>query len=172
MDNPNKPPQPPPPKVIPPEETPILTEIGRIDEHLDGTEQLSPEAKRGLIIVGIAFAILVILFFAGAIWLFNQPPMKVAYIRDIFIIFMALMSLVTLLVMVVLMVQLARLLNLLQNEIGPILVSMNVTISNLRGTTLFLSENLTEPVIKLNEYLAGLSQLFALLGLSRKPPKS
>jgi hypothetical protein len=64
-----------------------------------------------------------------------------------------------------------RLINLLQNEIRPILDSTNETVSTLRGTTAFLSNNLVEPVIKLNEYLAGFSQLLQVMGLGRKSTK-
>ena len=65
----------------------------------------------------------------------------------------------------------ARLINLLQNEIKPILYSTNETVSTLRGTAAFLSDNLAEPVIKLNEYLAGFMQALAVLGLVRKNKK-
>jgi len=60
----------------------------------------------------------------------------------------------------------------LQNEIKPILDSINETTANLRGTTTFLSDSLVEPVIKLNEYLAGFMQTLAILGLIRKGTKS
>jgi hypothetical protein len=42
----------------------------------------------------------------------------------------------------------------------------------LRGTTVFLSDNLVQPVIKMNEYLAGFSQLLQVIGLAKKSPKS
>jgi hypothetical protein len=93
----------------------------------------------------------------------------VSRIRDVFIILMALESLLIGLVLIVLIVQLARLTNLLQNEIKPILDSTNETVSTLRGTTAFLSTNLVEPVIKLNQSLAALHKLVELLGISRKP---
>jgi predicted PurR-regulated permease PerM len=67
---------------------------------------------------------------------------------------MALTSLVLGIALVVLIAQLAILINLLQNEIRPILDSTTETVNTLKGTTQFLSNNLTEPVIKLNEYLA------------------
>jgi len=94
----------------------------------------------------------------------------VARIRDVFIILMALESLLIGLVLVLLIVQLSRLTNLLQNEIKPILDSTNETVSNLRGTTAFLSANLVEPVIKLNESIAALQRLFEILGIGRKRP--
>jgi hypothetical protein len=81
---------------------------------------------------------------------------------------MALESIFVGLVLVILMIQLARLINLLQNEVQPILDSTNETISNLRGTTEFLSANLAEPIIKLNEYLAGLQKLTEIFRFKRR----
>jgi predicted PurR-regulated permease PerM len=69
---------------------------------------------------------------------------------------------------VVLAVQVATLVNLLQNEVRPMLNSTNDTINNLRGTTEFLSENLVEPVIQLNGYLASLKRMLELMGLNKK----
>ena len=67
----------------------------------------------------------------------------------------------------VLVIQVANLINLLQNEIKPILDSTNETVSTLRGTTEFLSDNVVEPVIKMNEYFAGLQQALKVIGLAR-----
>ena len=72
------------------------------------------------------------------------------------------------LVLVILVVQLAQLTNLLQTEIKPILDSTNDTVSTLRGTAKFLSDNLNEPVIKLNEYLAGLQTITKIVLPTRK----
>lgn len=98
----------------------------------------------------------------------NTAAVSVARLRDVFIIIMALETIFIGLILVVLLVQLARLINLLQNEIKPILDSTNETISNLRGTTEFLGINLAEPVIKLNEYLAGFHKIFEILNFTRK----
>ena len=119
-----------------------------------------------IIAIFIALAILIV----SLIFLFhpNTTPVTVARIRDVFIIVMAVESLFVSLALVILMIQLARLINLLQTEVKPILNSTNETINNLRGTTVFLSTNLTEPVIKLNEYLAGFQKITELLGLKRK----
>lgn len=98
------------------------------------------------------------------------PTTDTAKIRDVFIIFMALVSLVLMVTLVILIYQLSILINLLQNEIRPIVNSTNETVNTLRGTANFLSDNLTEPVIKLNEYLAGFQRLFAMFG-AIKPGK-
>jgi hypothetical protein len=108
---------------------------------------------------------------AGVIWAviyLSGNPESAANFRDIFIIFMAVESLIIGAALVVLIIQVASLINLLQNEVRPILQSTSETVNTLRGTTEFLSENLVEPVIKLNSYLAGLRKFFDLFGSSRK----
>lgn len=133
--------------------------------------QLTPEQRRTLAIV-IVLAIVVLLLIAGSIiFLMNQPAREVARVRDIFIIFMAIQSLLVGLALVVLLIQLARLINLLQNEVRPILDLTNETVSNLRGTTIFLSDNLVSPVMKLNEHLAGLTQLLITIGVIKRTAK-
>jgi membrane protein implicated in regulation of membrane protease activity len=128
---------------------------------------LTAEQRRITIII-IAIAIVVFIVIIGSfLLLMNAKPAAVAQLRDVFIIFLALQSLLIGLVLVILMVQLARLINLLQNEIKPILESTNETVSNLRGTTTFLSDNVVEPIIKMNEYMAGLMKFVAVLGLTR-----
>jgi hypothetical protein len=135
-------------------------------------QTVSPEEQSGQrkLMIGAAIVVLVllVLLVLAVIFLLN-PSTPTEKIRDIFIIFMALESLVLGLALVVLIVQLARLINLLQNEIKPILESTNETVSTLRGTTNFLSDNLVGPVIKMNEYLAALSQMFKIAGLARGP---
>jgi hypothetical protein len=69
--------------------------------------------------------------------------------------------------MIVLMLQLASLINLLQNEVKPILAATTETVNNLRGTAEFLGENVVEPVIKLNGYLAGLQRVLELMGIKK-----
>jgi MFS family permease len=129
--------------------------------------------RQRLAVIGIvaALVILIALMIGGVIFLL-QPATPTDRIRDIFIIFMALESLLLGLVLVILIFQLARLINLLQNEIKPILDSTNETVSTLRGTTNFLSDNLVEPVIKMNEYFAGLQQALRVFGLARGKRKN
>jgi hypothetical protein len=124
--------------------------------------------QRRIIIIAAIGIVLVIVLVIVAVYLLLQPSTPTDKIRDIFIIFMALESLIIGAALVVLVIQLASLINLLNNEIKPILDSTNETINNLRGTTAFLGENLVEPVLKLNSYLAGIQKLLAMVGLKRK----
>jgi hypothetical protein len=122
----------------------------------------------GLIIGGVVILALMIL----GLYLLLQPTTDTARVRDIFIIFMALESLLLGLVLIILIVQIARLTNLLQNEIKPILESTNETVNTLRGTTTFMSDNLVQPVLKLNEYLAAMTKMMTLIGLARRREKN
>ena len=142
---------------------------------IESQAEPSPESLRRqrMIVIGAVVGGLIILalMVLAIIFLLN-PSTPTGKIRDIFIIFMALETLILGLTLVILIVQIARLINLLQNEIKPILESTNETVNTLRGTTTFLSENLVEPVIKLNEYLAALQKMLSLIGLARGRTKS
>lgn len=138
------------------EETPQLQET--VDIAQDSKEMISKK----IIIIGIVVVILVIvLVVLAAIFLLKpENSQTTEQIRDLFLIFMALESLVIGIALVILIVQLASLINLLQNEIRPIINSTSETVNTLKGTASFISDNLSEPVIKLNQYMAMLKQLF------------
>ena len=131
-------------------------------------DELALRRRRNITIVVSIGAVLFVALIVFSIWFLLQPTTQTDQIRDVFIIFMALESLIIGVALVVLVVQLATLINLLQNEVRPMLESTNETLNTLRGTTAFLSENLVEPVIKLNEYLAGLQRVLELMGLKRR----
>jgi hypothetical protein len=112
----------------------------------------------------IAIVVLIVaLIVLGIVLLATADNSTTTRVRDIFIIFMALESLVIGAALVILIVQLSTLINLIQNEIRPILNNTNDTVNNLKGTTAFLSEQMVEPVLKLNAYLAGLKHVLDLL---------
>ena len=132
-------------------------------------EQRAREQQtRRIMISVIAGAVVLLALLGVAIYLLLQPATPTDRIRDVFIIVVALESLVIGVALIVLIVQLASLINLLQNEIRPILKATSDTVNNLRGTAEFLGENVVEPVVKLNGYLAGLYRMLELMGLKKK----
>ena len=135
-------------------------------------EQLAAQKQQRAILTWSIIGIVAILaLLATAIYLLLRPQTDaetVGKIRDVFIIVMALESLLIGAALIVLMIQVASLINLLQNEVRPILQSTTETVNNLRGTAEFLGENIVQPVIKLNGYLAGLQRVIELMGLKRK----
>ncbi|MCJ7735174.1 MAG: hypothetical protein MUP11_11570 [Anaerolineales bacterium] len=126
------------------------------DKDTEGSEK-TPSSWRNILFVVLGLLIIGLLV-AGIVFLVN-PGTDTAKVRDIFIIFMALEFLAIGIVMIILIIQLARLTLLLQNEIKPILDSTSQTANTLRGTTAFLSEHMVEPVLKMNQYLAGLNRI-------------
>ncbi len=144
-----------------PPTTPALTEPG--SEAPQAPARSS--APIGLI---IGLVVVVGLIITGTVLLLRSDNDTTARVRDVFIIFMALESLVIGAVLVVLVVQIATLINLLNNEIRPIIRSTNETVNTLKGTVTFLSDNLSEPVIRLNETLAGLKKFFDIIRPTRR----
>jgi len=126
------------------------------------------ERRKMVITLAIGGILLVVFIVLAIIFLMTTAPANTSKIRDIFIIFMALESLVIGVALIVLIVQISSLVNLLRNEVRPMLEATNETLNTLRGTTEFLGENLVEPVIKLNSYLAGLRRLMDMIGLKQK----
>ena len=130
-------------------------------------QSLTPEQRR-LVIVGAIVLILVVVGMIAAVYVMVQNPAATTVIRDIFIIFMAVESLFIGLALVILMIQITRLTNLLQHEIKPILQNTNETVSTVRSTAIFVSENLVDPVMKLNGYVAAIGKFFELINVVTK----
>jgi hypothetical protein len=126
------------------------------------------ERRKMVATLSIGGVLLLVLVILSIVFLMMAEGETTSKIRDIFIIFMALESLVIGVALIVLIVQVSSLVNLLQNEVRPMLEATNETINTLRGTTEFLGENLVDPVIKLNSYLAGLRRLLDMVGIKQK----
>jgi hypothetical protein len=133
--------------------------------QIDSQSEVAGDKKSTLAIV-IAVLLLVGLII-GIFFLARADGQVVSQVRDIFIILMALMMVVIGVALVVLIIQLANLTNLLQHEIRPILHSTTDTVNTLKGTVRFLSDNVSEPVIKLNEQLASVRKLVDIFRLKR-----
>lgn len=131
--------------------------------ELDTVQEIKQENGPKVWIFVIAGIVILGLIITAAVFLLTREASVTSKIRDVFIIFMALESLVIGAALIILIVQLAILTNLLQNEIKPILDTTNETVNTLRGTATFLSDNLVEPVIALNEYLATVKRFFDLV---------
>ncbi len=128
------------------------------------SEAVARRRARWLVVAVVAGVLLLLAGVGFAVYGLLQDPGTTANIRDIFIIFLAFESLIIGAALIILILQVASLINLLQNEVRPILQATSETVNTLRGTTEFLSENLVEPVIRLNSYLAGLRRLLHLFG--------
>ena len=127
------------------------------------------ERKQKVIVNSIIAGIIFVLVLLGVtIYFLLQPTTPTDKIRDVSIIVVALESSIIGIALIVLIVQLASLINLLQNEVRPILNATSETVNSLRGTVEFLGQEVIEPVMKLNGYLAGLKRMSELMGIKPK----
>ena len=115
--------------------------------------------------MAVVCACLTLVALAVGLYFLGQNEAATRNIRDILLIVLSLEFMVLGVALIVLLVQIARLTLLLQSEIKPLLENANEAINSLRGTTLFLSENLVEPVIRLNSSLAGIRRLLEVFRL-------
>ncbi len=132
---------------------------------LGSETEVSSQQKSKLAVVIIVLVLIGLI--VGLFFLARADGQVVSQVRDIFIILMALMMVVIGAALVVLIIQLANLTNLLQHEIKPILNSTTDTVNTLKGTVRFLSDNVSEPVIKLNESLASIRTLVNIFRIKK-----
>jgi hypothetical protein len=119
------------------------------------------------VLIGIIISVVVV-----AVLLAQGDADRIAPIiqifRDVFIIFLALQGVMIILALTVLIAQLARLISLLQNEVKPILENTQDTVKTASGTVRFVSQNITQPFIKLSGFMAGASVFIGSLGGIRR----
>jgi hypothetical protein len=117
----------------------------------------------------ILLLVLAGLFIWGMVWLAQNQSANIEAVRDIFIIALAMESCLFGIVLIILLVMVVRLVNMLEFEIKPILEKTNETVGMVRGTSVFVSENVVKPVTKANSYVAGVRRGFqALFGNPKK----
>jgi len=126
-------------------------------------EKRSQTRNTAILVGAIALVLLLLVALILAISFMVSNPATTETLRDVAIILLALEGFLIGLALIVLIVQLARLTVLLENEVKPILESTNETISTLRGTTTFLSDNLADPVIRANSVAAAVRRALQLL---------
>lgn len=115
--------------------------------------------------------ILTLIFFLGGVgytvYTLIFQPSNIAILRDVVLIFLAFEAMLIGFVLVLLVIQIARLTTVLEEEVKPILNSTQETVSTLRGTSKFLSDNLVSPVMKASSSLAAVREVFNWLGFNR-----
>ena len=135
--------------------SPILTE--EIDQH----EPLVPVKY---IVVGVVITLVVATALTALlVYLALNYAATIIVVRDIFIITLGIMSCLSGIVLILLLISIIRLINMLEFELKPILLKTNDTLDTVRGTTVFMSENVMGPVTKASSYMAGLRRGAATL---------
>jgi len=94
--------------------------------------------------------------------------MWVATVRDAAIILLALESLVIGVLLSVLLWQLRNLSRMLEQEVKPLLDSVNETVGTVKGTSTFLSDTVVSPVVEAISTVAGFRRGLKTLGSLRR----
>jgi hypothetical protein len=120
-----------------------------------------PQARNAVIIAAVAIVLMTVGLVLIAVALAANAETAgpgVRVVRDLLIIVMALELVVIGAAITVLLVQVARFINLVNNELQPLVTSASDTINAIRGTAVFISKNLTEPIINIQGTLKGLAK--------------
>lgn len=96
----------------------------------------------------------------------------VAIVRDLFIILLVMQGMVIGLAIVIVLLQIASTINVVQEEVRPVIRSLQEIAATLKGTSDFLSENVTTPVIESRALFSGLTTLVREIVSLRKPKPS
>jgi len=115
------------------------------------------EVRRQRLLIAAAIAIPIVLLIVLAIGtaLAVNYPSQTSSVRDVAIIFLAFLSIGVGVMLVLLIYQVTKLTLLLRDEIKPLLESVNETMNTVRGTTVFMSENVVQPSIRVASTLSG-----------------
>jgi hypothetical protein len=84
-------------------------------------------------------------------------------IRDFSIIFLALSTIVTQVILVLLLLEIRTLSKMLRENIYPILQSADETVRTVRGTSVFVSDNVVSPVVRISSVAAGVSEALRVI---------
>lgn len=123
----------------------------------DSAAPSEPLIPRGYIIAGVVITLVIsVLFIALLMYLAMNYADTILIVRDIFIIALGLMSCLSGIVLILLLISIIRLINMIEFELKPILLKTNDTLGTIRGTTVFMSENVVRPVTRASSYVAGL----------------
>ena len=124
---------------------------------------IEPDTRReplipiGYVIAGAAVTLIVgALFVVLLVYLANNYADTILVVRDIFIIALGIMSCFSGIVLILLLIAVIRLVNMLEFELKPILMKTNETLGTIRGTTVFMSENVVRPMTAASSYVAGI----------------
>jgi hypothetical protein len=128
--------------------------------------------RTAVISAGVLAGIIVLIFLIGlAFALFSDveaTAARIEIIKNTIIIIMALEGVLIIASLAILIVQVGRLVNLLQNKAKPVLEDAQEAVSSARGTVEFVGETVTEPIIQLSTFIAGVRVFMSEIGGIRR----
>lgn len=89
--------------------------------------------------------------------------MTVETLRDISIIVLAIITIAMQIILVLLLLEIRSLSKMLRENISPILQSADETVRTVRGTSVFMSDNVISPVVRISSFAAGVTEAVRIL---------
>ena len=124
------------------------------------------EKEQKKIIIGLSiFLIILLASLVFSIWYLLQDAERTELIKNVITSILGVELLVIGISTVILIIQFSKLINLMKNEVKPVLDAANETMNTVRGTAAFMSDQMVEPVIKINSAYAGIRKV---LGIFKK----
>jgi hypothetical protein len=84
-------------------------------------------------------------------------------IRDLAIIVLAVVTIVMQVILVLLLLEVISLSRMLRENIIPILQSADETVRTVRGTSVFVTDNVVSPVVRISSFAAGVTQAVRII---------
>jgi hypothetical protein len=95
--------------------------------------------------------------------------MTLVAVRDIAIIVLAVESIIIGVLLILLLWQVRGLTRLLQEQIKPMLDSMQETIGRIKGTTTLVSETIVSPAVKISGFTTGVRRALEVMLKIKQP---
>ncbi len=89
--------------------------------------------------------------------------MSVETLRDISIIALAIITITMQIILVLLLLEIRSLSKMLRDNIYPILQSADETVRTVRGTSVFVSDNVVSPVVRVSSFAAGVTEALRVI---------
>lgn len=89
--------------------------------------------------------------------------MTVETFRDLSIIVLAIETIVVQVILVLLLLEIRSLSKMLKENIYPILQSADETVRTVRGTSVFVSDNVVSPVVRISSFAAGVGEALRVI---------
>lgn len=130
----------------------------------------SSSNARAMVAIGLVLMIVGLLIVGAVILAINAKSAapSVRVVRDLLVILMSLEVVIVGAAFAIFLLQLARLVNLIRNEVEPLVDAVSETVNTVRGTALFISKNVVEPVTSVTSVVKGLGKVAGDVDAIRK----
>lgn len=89
--------------------------------------------------------------------------MSVETLRDVAIILLAVETIIVQVILILLLLEIKSLSKMLRDNIYPILQSADETVRTVRGTSVFVSDNVVSPVVRISSVAAGVTEALRVI---------